>query len=295
MISEEKLRKVMEYEKLHGLEETAKKFNLSYETVARYKRLYKHLDPVTRAPKILVFDIETSPVKAYVWRMWDENISIEQVIEDWFVISWAAKWLNDSEYMGMVVTPKEAKKRDDKRILKGIHRLLDEADIVIAHNGVRFDIRKLNTRFLVHGLTPPSPYQVIDTLQVARKNFGFSHNRLDGLAETLGIQKKKKVEFELWKRCLDGEKDALEEMLAYNKQDVAVLEDVYYALRGWIKSHPNLNNIMGTQYACPNCGSEDIVSKGYYRTITGEFEAFKCNTCGAISRKSRTKLVSVAK
>lgn len=86
-------------------------------------------------PNILILDIETSPLKAYVWRLWKQDIYLDQLISDWFCISWAAKWLNHPETMSDVLTPDEIKNEDDSRIMKGLWNLLNDADIVIAHNG----------------------------------------------------------------------------------------------------------------------------------------------------------------
>lgn len=286
---------VAAYADKHGIEAAANKFNLTYETVARYKRAAK--EP-KRVPRILLFDIETTPVKAYVWRMWRENIRNEQIIDDWHMISWAAKWLNEPEYMSDVISPSAIKKHDDKKIVKSLYKLIDEADVIVAHAANRFDVKRMNTRFILNGLTPPSPYKVIDTLRVAKRYFAFSHNNLETLAQLIGKEEKQHTTFELWKRCLMGDREALEEMRTYNIQDVAALEDIYYALRGWIKGHPNMNLLQGTTLSCANCGNDELELKGTYRTAVREYESYRCKNCGAYSRKgipNKTLMRSVSK
>ena len=159
---------VSNYAKVNGIEKASKKYGLSFESISRYMRVSKE---TKRAPKILLFDIETTPVKAYVWRMWKENISNDQIIDNWCMISWAAKWLNDSEYKSDIVSVSEIKKRNDKRIVKSLYKLVDEADVVIAHAANRFDVKRMNTRFILNGLNRPSPYKVIDTLRIAKRYF----------------------------------------------------------------------------------------------------------------------------
>lgn len=237
-------------------------------------------------PRVLIFDIETSPMKAYVWRMWKENIHLEQVISDWFCIAWSAKWLYSEDIMGDVLTPEEVKAEDDGRIIRSLWALINEADIVVSHNGNKFDIPRINSRFIINGLAPTKPYFSVDTCQIARKQFGFSSNKLDALAGYFNIPHKMDTDFNLWKRCLEGDIEALEYMLDYNKKDVAILEEVYLKLRPWIKNHPNMGNLEGKEMACSNCGSTNLVpmTGKYYYTSVGKYQLYKCSTCGAISR-----------
>lgn len=130
-------------------------------------------------------DIETTPMLGMVWGMYDQNLSYDRIIQDWHLLSWSAKWLFDPEIMSDVLISQEAKLHDDRRITKSIWRLLDEADIVISHNGKSFDLKKLNARFIKYGLNPPSHYQSVDTLLIARSVFKFTSNKLDDLCTFL--------------------------------------------------------------------------------------------------------------
>ena len=143
-------------------------------------RRLKHQVP-GRVPKILVFDIETSFMENYTWGTFKQDIAINQIKNDWNMICWSAKWLFSDEVIHDRLTGKESRRKDDKRITKSLWKLLDEADIVIAHNGDAFDIKKANARFLYHDLELPSPYRSIDTLKIARRNFKITSNKLDYL------------------------------------------------------------------------------------------------------------------
>ena len=177
-------------------------------------------------PKILCFDIETTPILCYSWGIWNQNISTDAIVQDWHILSWASKWLFDSKVEGEVLTEEEARKHDDERIVKEMWKRLDEADIVIVHNA-RFDIPRLNTRFLYHGLNPPSYYKVIDTLKVARKNFGFTSNKLDYINSYLGLPVKTETGLKLWIDCYNGDSESLDTMLEYNRNDVLILDAFY--------------------------------------------------------------------
>lgn len=235
--------------------------------------------------KILCLDIETSPLCVLSWGLFDQNINPEAVLNDWYLFSWSAKWLLDDEILSDALTSQESLDRDDFRIVKSIWKLVDEADIVITHNGDKFDNKRLNTRFLYHNLKSVSHYQSIDTLIVARNNFSFSSNRLDAINNFLGLPRKSETGFDLWKRAWFGDAEALKEMEVYNRNDVSILEDLYFRLRGYIKNHPNMNLWNEENVSvCPNCGSTELDWKGFYYTYTGKYKSFRCENCFATGR-----------
>ena len=261
----------------------SKRYNLAPEDVVKAKNI-ANLGKYT--PKILLFDIETAPVKAYVWKLWKENIHIDQIINDWFCLAWSAKWLYSTNVMGEVLTPNEVFHEDDSRIIKDLWKLINEADIIVSHNGNKFDIPRINARFIINNLEPTKPFFSIDTCQVAKKQFGFSSNKLDALATYFNIDHKLHTDFNLWKECLNGNEEALQYMLHYNKKDVLILEEVYLKLRPWIKNHPNLGNLQGQHMVCSACGSDNLslIKDKYYFTSVGKYPIYKCKDCGAISR-----------
>lgn len=242
--------------------------------------------------KILIFDIETAPLRSYTWGVWQQNVAPSQIISDWFMLTWSAKWLFEENVYSDRLTSDEVLREDDKRISKSIWALLNEADIVIAHNAQKFDIKRLNTRFLVNGINPPMPYQVIDTLQHARKRFAVSHNKLDYINEVLGLERKMDTGgFELWAACMEGDDEALQKMEDYNVQDVIILEETYLKLRPWIKPHPNVGLFIEDDVTvCPACGSSHLKWGGTpYATRVNLYESFRCTDCGSIGRSASSK------
>lgn len=274
-----------------GAGKLSKRYDTDRETIVRARKEARSilLGEVSwnGLPKVLIFDIETAPLMAYVWQhsIWNANISADKIISEWFMLTWSAKWLFSGDVMSARLTKKEVLTEDDSRITNKIWKLLNEADIVIAHNSRRFDIPNLQTRFLLHGLSPPKPYRQIDTLLIVRREFGFTHNNLNALAKVLQLGQKVDTNFQLWKDCLRGDKKALKKMEEYNKQDVLLLEEVYLALLPWIKSHPNVGLYLGSDVSvCSSCGSDQIEKYGMYVTNASKFQAYKCNRCHAISR-----------
>ncbi len=244
--------------------------------------------------KILVFDIETSPLMAYCWGLWNQNISpTKQLLSDWFMLTWSAKWLFDDKVYSDKLTPEEALNEDDERITKSLWHLIDSADILISHNGLKFDNKKMRTRFIKHGLPAPSPTVTIDTLIHCRRQFAITSNKLDYIAKFFGFGGKMETGgFELWASCMKGDIEALHKMELYNIQDVKVLEDVYLKIRPYIKPHPNLGLFISENVrVCPSCASDEIewLDK-IYMTNVNVYDAFRCKSCGALGRSRNTKL-----
>lgn len=241
-------------------------------------------------PRILIIDIETGPIRSYHWGLWDQTIGLEQIEEEWNVISYAAKWFGKSKVIYGDTSGRGAGKiRDDKKVLGEIWKLLDEADLVIAQNGVSFDVKKINARLLMHGFGPYSPVRVIDTLHAAKRHFGFTSNKLAWMTEHLTDHPKSKHKlypgFELWLECLKDNPRAWKEMKKYNIQDVLGTEKLYIKLRPWIAQHPNLGSyFVEITPVCRICSSEDLEKRGFAITQQGKYQRYQCGDCGAWSR-----------
>jgi DNA polymerase III epsilon subunit-like protein len=250
-----------------------------------------------KKPKIVSFDIETAPTKAYVWRRWKENITLDQVISEGYVLCAVAKFLDEKTPRKVALTDfaNEFKRNseNDRKVVEWCWNILDEADIVIAHYGKGFDIPVLNSRFLAYDMPPPSPYKIVDTKEVASKKFKFPYNSLNGLSKYLGIGKKLDTDFNLWVDCMNGVKKAWSKMVNYCVHDVILLEKLYLKLLPWIENHPNLAlyNLNDTKPSCCKCGSYKIAWRGYHRTTTQIYHSYQCNECGGWGRE-RTSCLS---
>lgn len=246
--------------------------------------------------KILYFDIETSPIISYNWGVYEQNAIAVQ--KDWYMISFAYKW-NDGAVKAYALPDFNTYKKDssnDKELATKLWELFDEADIIVAHNGDSFDIKKANARFLAHGIKPPSPYKTVDTLKIARKHFKLTRNKLDYLGEILGVGKKIDTGgFDLWLGCLNGDESSWRKMVRYNKQDVMLLYQVYRKLLGWMTNHPNLNVLNGHSHNCPNCGGNKVQARGFSVTKIGKRKRYHCQDCGAWSQGELEKTNAVVR
>lgn len=265
-----------------------------YKSEGEDKKLFAKATKAKGA-KILFFDIETSPVLGNVWSLWQQNVGLNQIAQDWYVLSWAAKWQHEDEVMYQDKS-KSWDSEDDSELLEGIWKLLDEADIVVGQNSKRFDEKKLNARFIMNGMKPPSSYRSIDTLEIAKRHFGFTSNKLEYMSDKLCKHYKKLKHgkfagFELWKECLRGNPEAWAEMEEYNIHDVLALEELYDVMKPWYKAHPNLSLYVNDPSTTCICGGDSWEHNGYHYTNLSKFDRFICNDCGA-TKRGRVNLLS---
>lgn len=250
--------------------------------------------------KIVTLDIETAPLAGWVWGTFKQFLSQEQIICDWSLLSYSAKWLHskkllysDNRGKGASLVTQDTGVRDDVSLLMDLWKILDEADIVVMQNGVKFDKRKINARFLLLGMPPPSPYYVVDTMLVARSVAAFTSNRLAWLSAYLtDVPKDKHKEFpgfELWVECLKDNVRAWNCMRKYNRRDIVATEQVYLKLLPWIENHPNVSAYDDdTTVRCGRCGSTELVKDGWRRTNIGQYQKYKCTSCGGYARDRYT-------
>lgn len=231
--------------------------------------------------RILFLDIETAPNIAFVWGLWEQNIHHNQVVASSYILCWSAKWMSHPAMRFDSIL-----RHTRKQMLKGIHALLDEADIVVHYNGSKFDIPTLNKEFVKHGFLPPSPYKQIDMLGVCRNAFRFESNKLASVVKSLDLQRKIEDHgFQLWVDCMDRKPDAWRKMERYNRNDVTILEQVYHRLLPWITRHPTVRH--GHGLACPKCGSGKTQRRGEAVLRTGVYQRHQCMQCGGWFRNSK--------
>lgn len=238
-------------------------------------------------PRVLLFDIETAPNKLMGWSLWNQNFGLNQIQNEWFLLSFASKWLGEedvyyTDMRGIVHT------EDDTHILDELWKLFDEADIIIGQNSKAFDVKKMNARWIMNGYQPPSPYKQIDTLDIAKRNFSFTSRKLEYMTDKICENKKlthsKFAGFELWKECLLDNPEAWQEMEDYNRMDVVSLEELYLKMAAWDDKHVNLNLYTDISEHVCRCGSKRIKEDGFAYTGVSKFQQYRCLDCGATTR-----------
>jgi hypothetical protein len=227
--------------------------------------------------KILLYDIETTPNISYTWGMYEQNVLA--FVKEWELLTFAWKWLGEKKIN--IVSRRHPKTSTDKAMAQALKDVLEQADIVVSHNGMSFDDKKTNAKFIQHDLGPVKPYISVDTKRVAKRKFMFNSNSLDNLGKTLKVGRKlKHPGFSLWEGCMAGDKKSFSLMERYNKQDVELLEKIYLKLRPWMDSHPS---VTGKLRSCPKCGSKKVKSRGRKYNKTTTYQILRCEDCKGFS------------
>lgn len=239
--------------------------------------------------KILFLDIETAPCVAHIWSLWQNGVGLNQLMNDWYILSFTAKWADSDEVFYADIREKYDQE-DDKDLLVKLWGFLDDADFVVGHNIRKFDMKKINSRFILNGMEKPSEYRMIDTLLIAKEVFGFTSNKLEYLTDKLckKYKKSKHGKFpghKLWTECLKGNIEAWEEMEEYNKFDVLSNQELYEVFMPWSNKLPNFDLYMDEEV-----DMSDWVEDGYWFTNLGKYHKYRNKVTGQ-QRRGRTNLL----
>ena len=252
--------------------------------------------------KMVFLDLEVAPAKVLAFNMFKHFSSPDHIVQFPYVLTAAWNWLHDdeNEIFSIALSDCESFSKDvtdDYEIIVELWNVLDQADVVVAQNA-RFDVGWFSQQCAKHGLPEPSPYRVICTLKNSKGNFSLPSNSLGYVVKYFNLEhhKLKHDGIELWKRCMDGEVKAFEEMLVYNRGDIPTLRNLYLTTRAHIEKHPNLSIYFNDdKQRCPVCGGEnlvDLTGKFAYTNLS-KFDSVRCNDCGTVKRKSTALTDSV--
>lgn len=223
--------------------------------------------------KVLIFDIENTPNIGYTWEKYEQNVI--EFIEESRLLCFGYKWLGEDKVHCLT-----SKGKSDRALVGKISKIFNKADVLVAHNGDQFDIKKVHARMVYHGMKPPKIHASVDTKKVAKKHFRFNGNGLNDLGQFLKLgTKEANPGFRMWLGCLFGKKDSWADMIRYNKQDVRLLEKVYLRFLPWIDTHPSIA-AMQSNVGCNKCGSSRVRRRGVRGTKTRLQQQWECKDCG---------------
>lgn len=251
--------------------------------------------------RILVLDVENAPNLAWVWGKYEQTALAYE--REHTLMSFAAKW-TDAKKIDCFALPDfslfKKKPYSDEALVDKLYEYLNEADIVVTHNGDRFDLKKANTQALLNGETPYRPVKSVDTLKVCHEKFMFNSNKLGDVCERLGIGTKLEHghDVDLWVACIKGDPKAWALMKRYNIHDVRLTEQLYYRFLPWISGHPNISLGTGKTLACPWCGKTGTIGPRGWRMLKSyEARLYHCykskGGCGAWPTGERRKLPGI--
>lgn len=229
--------------------------------------------------KILFLDLETSPNLAHVWGLWQQNVAITQLEKSTEVICFGARWLGSDK-----VIFKSVHHHGKETMLNELHKIMDQADVLIGWNSAAFDSKHIKREFIENGYLPPSPWKELDLMRVVKTQFKFPSNKLDYVAQKLGVGAKVQHSgFQLWLDCMAGSNKAWQEMKQYQIQDVNLLIDLYEILKPWINNHP----VATFDHSCTNCNSTNLNRKGTAFKGSALYKRYQCQDCGKWMQDSR--------
>ena len=237
--------------------------------------------------RVLTIDIENAPNLVHTWGLFKQNIGIGQIVKPAYTFGVGYKWYDEKQahFLSDHVHGHED-------MVKQTHALLDEADLVIGFNHVGFDLPHVNRESVLLGLPPNRPYKNVDLLRVMRKQFRWTSNKLDFVAQELGLGKKTShTGHDLWVRCMDGDPAAWALMEKYCKQDVYLTEKLYDRVLPWIPNHPHRGVWIGDAWACPNCGTSvdpETPSELAVAHVTA-YNSYQCPGCQKWLRGTRVR------
>ena len=243
---------------------------------------------------ILFWDLETTHNIVASFSLFKPVIPHTAILKERSIICGSWKWNGKKTIESISIADDMARfkkdRNDDYVVVKKLHEVLQQADIIVAHNGDKFDLKYFNTRCLFHGLKPIAKPITVDTYKVAKKHFNFNSNRLDYIARYLGVGKKIKTTQDMWldiineKAPVEKALDAVVKMVKYNKVDVEILEGVYDRLKVFMDNHPNANLFIDAEApVCPVCGGKHLQKRGFRTTRIGKYRRYQCDDCGSWS------------
>lgn len=241
--------------------------------------------------RVLYLDIETSPIEAYTWGLWQQNVAINQIIKPTQMLSFAAKWRGKKNKLFF-----STHHNGQAEMREAAHNLLDEADVLVTFNGLKFDVPHLKREFVEAGMTPPSPWKDLDLCNVVKRQFRFPSNKLQYVSTALGLDGKVQHSgFSLWTDCLAGDEKAWAQMRKYNIQDVVLLEELHDRIMPYIHNHPHYGlHTDPDKQTCARCGSTKLQRRGWAYTGLGKYRRYQCTGCGGWSRgKKAVDMVDV--
>lgn len=233
----------------------------------------------TNKPRICFIDLESSYNSGYFFGAYEQDINFTEIIQERHLHCAGYKF--SDERTVHVISQLDNRKRwkknihDDYHVVSELMKVIEKADIIVAHNLFGFDLPMLQGRILLNGLKPLPEIKGLDTLRIARRHFKLPYNNLNYLAKVFGLGSKTENPKGLWRDCFEGSEKAMRQMSKYNKNDVLLLEGIFKKLMPFVK-FPRTKEV---QCQNPGCGSFEVQMRGY--DVKKTLRRFQCKQCFA--------------
>lgn len=225
--------------------------------------------------KRLFYDLEVSPNIGFFWQPGHKiSIGYENIIQERAIICACYKWEGEKKVHFLTWD----RKKSDQKLVKELVKVFDSATEVVGHNSDAFDTKWLRTRAIKWGARIAPNCVSLDTLKAARGKFKFNSNRLDYVASYLGVGRKIKTDFGLWKDIvLKNCPVAMAKMVRYCKEDVRILEGVFEKMNPYLPAKTHYGE---DKRDCPECGGLTKISKTRKTAAGVTVIQRQCHKCG---------------
>lgn len=240
-------------------------------------------------PRILFFDIETAPLKAYVWSPGKQYVGFKQLDKDHcqFRIICITYCFNDGKPAQFIDWGYEA--QDTKEVIRQFDEIIKDCDFFIGKNSDKFDVKMINGARALNGLPGnPSWSKYTDDLEKQmRKYFRLPSQSLDYISAQLGYGGKVKMELQDWIDIVEKNKNgckSLAKMIKYGKKDVEDTRALWDKLSEHFDSKWDQNNYIYNPdgiIRCKHsdCGSVNLRRNGHKYQGKSKYQEYKCLDC----------------
>lgn len=223
---------------------------------------------IVNPSKVLIYDIETSRTKAWVWWTGKQYIGHHQLIEEPKIITISWKWLGSEEVQFLTWDENHS----DEKLMEQFLKVYNRADMVIGYNNDRFDNRWINARAMKYGLEVNTFVRSYDIMKEEKKVFRVPSYSMAYMAKYANVAHKQGHEgLHMWDMIQTGtpeeQGEYLEKMVTYNIGDIVATEELYIRLRKYFGHRIHFGVLHGGEkFSCPDTGSTNV--ELYKRTAT---------------------------
>lgn len=248
---------------------------------------------MVKKPKILFFDLESAPLKAWVWQTGKQYINHKQLVKEhnrYGIICITYCW-NDDKPAKVIDWGYE--EQDTTKVVREFDKIIRQADFVIGKNSDKFDVKMINAARMLGNLPgfPEWSKYTDDLEKQMRRHFRMPSQSLDYISAQLGLGGKISMCMQDWidivEKSNNGQK-ALAKMIRYGKKDVIDTRKLWFKLSEHFDSKWNQAKFQDSVLACKHmdCGSEKLKKNGTRVLGKVKYQLFSCTDCGRYAGKT---------
>lgn len=233
-------------------------------------------------PQILFYDIETSPLQAWVWGCGKQVVRHGQLVEkhDQYNIICITYCWNDGKPAKELHWDYDT--QDSSKMIEEFDKIIQKADLTIGKNSDSFDVKHINTQRMLAGLPgmPEWSMYTDDLQKQMKKHFYLPSYSLDYFSHMLGLGGKIKMEFADWIHIVQKTpgygRRAFKKMIDYGKKDVVDTRTLWNHCEKHFTPKFNAQTMQSGVLACRNCGSDNLYANGTRYLGNTKYQQYRC-------------------